>query len=115
MVRFVGHKPPKAQNETLDDHKLPKVQIVQNKTLDGHKPPKVQIVQNETLDEILDLLQKELLEQIRLNPKITQKELSVALGVPIIRIKRTISVMRDKGLIARKEGKRFGYWDVRKY
>lgn len=46
------------------------------------------------------------------NPKITQKELADNTDIPLRTIQRTLKELRENGVIERKGGKRFGYWEV---
>ena len=60
----------------------------------------------ETLDETLELRIITLLKQ---NPRLTQRELSKQLAIPLATIKRT---MVQKDILERKDGKRYGYWEI---
>ncbi len=72
-------------------------------------PPKVPKSHDETLDETLELA---ILAQIRMNPSITQRELSKQLAVSLTTIKRAMALMVKKQVLQRTGGKRFGYWEI---
>ena len=63
---------------------------------------------NVTLEEkaILDLLKE--------NPQITQKQISEEIKKSDRTVKRIISSLQKKGIIVREGGKRFGCWNVLK-
>ena len=58
-----------------------------------------------------DALEK-LLDEIEENPRITQQELSKNLALSRATIQRMIKMLIAEGIIDRKGGKRFGYWEV---
>ena len=62
--------------------------------------------QNVTLGEFA------ILNAIKNNPKITQKELAVIIGKSDRTVKRYMDTMQKKGIIQRKNGKRNGEWEV---
>ncbi|MEA4860795.1 MAG: winged helix-turn-helix transcriptional regulator [Sphaerochaeta sp.] len=46
-------------------------------------------------------------------PTITQSELSDQLGIALPKIKRTMAAMAKRQVLARKGGKRHGFWEVK--
>lgn len=62
--------------------------------------------QNVTLGEFA------ILNAIKNNPKITQKELAVIIGKSDRTVKRYMDTMQKKGIIQRKNGKRNGEWEI---
>ena len=62
-------------------------------------------------DALKDALEK-LLDEIEENPRITQQELSKNLALSRATIQRMIKMLIAEGIIDRKGGKRFGYWEV---
>ena len=62
--------------------------------------------QNVTLEELA------ILNAIKNDPKITQKELAAIIGKSDRTVKRYMDTMKEKGIIRRKNGKRNGEWDV---
>jgi len=46
------------------------------------------------------------------NPRLTQRELSKQLTIPLATIKRTMMDMVQKKTLERKDGKRYGYWEI---
>ena len=65
--------------------------------------------QNVTLEELA------ILNAIKNDPKITQKELAAIIGKSDRTVKRYMDTMKEKGIIRRKNGKRNGEWDVLVY
>ena len=72
-------------------------------------PSKVPKSHDETLDETLEL---RILSLVKTNPRISQRELSQHLGNSLSTIKRIMSAMVERGVIERKGGKRYGYWEI---
>ena len=72
--------------------------------------PKVSKYQFDTLDCSLEELA--VLERIAQNPTIKQQELVSATGKSIATVKRIITSLQDKNYIRRKNGKRYGKWEV---
>ena len=54
------------------------------------------------------------LSQIRQNPKITAKQISINTGIPFRTVQRHIANLRDKNIIVRKGSNRDGYWNITK-
>ena len=48
------------------------------------------------------------------NPKITMAEIAEKLNVTKRTVERMAKSLREKGIIERKGGKRYGYWEVYK-
>ena len=63
-------------------------------------------MQNCTLEELA------ILQELKKNPAITQRELADAIGKSVRTVKTRIVEMQEKGLIARENGKRNGKWKV---
>lgn len=66
--------------------------------------------QNVTLDVTLEELQ--ILELLKNNNKLTQKQIAELISKSDRTVKRIISSLEEKGIISREGGKRFGYWKV---
>ena len=66
--------------------------------------------QNGTLDCTLEELA--VLQAVKANPAITQKELAAALGKSERTIKRRMTDLQEKGYLHRANGKRNGHWEV---
>ena len=58
-------------------------------------------------------MEDKLVELIKTNPWIKQEELAEKNKVSVTSIKRAMKVLSDSGRIERKDGKRFGYWEVK--
>ncbi|MCR5294506.1 MAG: winged helix-turn-helix transcriptional regulator [Lachnospiraceae bacterium] len=65
--------------------------------------------QNEALNKALE----KLLDELKDNPQITQTELSNKLLLSRATIQRMIKALTAQGILERKGGKRFGYWEVK--
>lgn len=63
-------------------------------------------LQNVTLDEAA------VLNLIRNEPLITQKKIALSISKSSRTVKRTIDSLKEKGIVSREGGKRFGYWKV---
>ncbi|MDY4516810.1 MAG: ATP-binding protein [Lachnospiraceae bacterium] len=71
--------------------------------------------QNGGLDGGLDGgLADRIIDILKANSKITQKNLALEINVPLRTIQRTLKRLQDQGYIERKGGKRYGYWEVYK-
>ncbi len=57
-------------------------------------------------------IRSKVIETIRNNPKITQKELVAETAIPLRTIQRVMKELQEDGKIERKGGKRYGYWEV---
>lgn len=74
------------------------------------KAPKVQ---EEPIEEPLkELLEKRICLLMTKMPQVTYEGLCKELGVSRSTVKRVIKNMTEKGVIERRGGKRFGYWEV---
>lgn len=62
--------------------------------------------QNVTLDETV------VLNLIRNEPQTTQDKIALSIGKSPRTVKRTIDSLKEKGIISREGGKRFGHWKV---
>ena len=68
---------------------------------------------NEVLDDVLDdVLELKIINVLKQNDSITQKQLAKLLGVSVSTLQREITKMVDKKIIERKGGKRFGHWII---
>ncbi len=72
-------------------------------------PSKVPKSHDDTLDETLEL---RILALVKQSPRVTQRELSEQLAISLPKIKRTMNGMVQKNVLDRKDGKRFGYWEI---
>lgn len=52
------------------------------------------------------------IEKIRSNPYITQKNLASETNIPLRTIQRIMKELQGNGKIERKGGKRYGYWEI---
>ena len=59
-----------------------------------------------------DVLERRILEELRHNAKLNQKELAKILQTSVLSIQRAMSRLKNGGIITRKDGKRFGYWEI---
>ncbi len=71
--------------------------------------PKVPKDHTDTLD---DTLADRIIALLIEDPSITQGALAEKTKVSVPSIKRTMKILSDNGKIARKGGKRYGYWEV---
>ena len=53
-----------------------------------------------------------IIEMVKSNPKITQIEMAEQLDVSYRTLQRKMDDLKDSGKIARKGGKRYGYWEI---
>lgn len=71
--------------------------------------------QNGDLDGGLDaVLENKILVIIQQNPEATQKEISQETNISLRTVQRKLRELREKGIIERKGGKRFGFWEIYK-
>lgn len=66
----------------------------------------------EDLKESLSPIQRRILEIIRSNKNITQKELSLMVGINEKNTRNNIATLKNKGLLQRIGGRKQGYWEV---
>lgn len=59
-----------------------------------------------------DGLKEEIIRMLSENPKLTMAEIAEKLNVTKRTIERIVKNLREKGVIERKGGKRYGYWEV---
>ena len=79
--------------------------------IDQPKVPKDQI---DPLDDPLDdTLADKIIALLKENPHMTQDVLAEKAKVSVPSIKRTIKNLTDSGKIERKNGKRYGYWEIK--
>lgn len=67
-------------------------------------------IDNVTLDVTLE--EKQVLNYLKNNGMLTQKQLAELIGKSDRTIKRIMATLEEKELIERINGKRFGYWKV---
>lgn len=65
--------------------------------------------QGDVLDDVLEL---KILEELKRNSGISQKELAKILGTSVPSIQRAMGRLKDNKRIVRCGGKRFGYWEI---
>ena len=58
-------------------------------------------------------MENAILNLIKDNPNITTTEMAEHLSVNRRTIQRSLDDLKNKGMIERKGGKRYGYWEVR--
>ncbi len=64
---------------------------------------------NVTKDDVIEM---KILVLLKENASITTTEMSKQLSVNRRTIQRSLEVLKNKGVIERKGGKRYGYWEV---
>lgn len=64
-------------------------------------------------DTLRDTLDKKILVLLKEEPAITQNEIATYFGVSVPSIKRVMKKLLESGEIARKGGRRYGYWEVK--
>ena len=94
---------PLAENEPLDDQ-INKP-LAENEPLDDRKDEP--LAENEPLENRIIALFKH-------NPKLSLNDLAQITSMSLSTIKRTIKTLVNSGRLARKGGKRFGYWEILK-
>ena len=78
------------------------------------KKNKIPKEQNGTLSGTLDgTLEEKIFKIIIENPRLTQVEIAVALGISERTTKRLIKYMIESGKLERIGGRRYGYWVVK--
>ena len=60
----------------------------------------------DSLDDVLEILRK--------TPSVTNAELVELLGIPLRSVQRKIKRLKEQGIIERKGGRRYGYWEIKK-
>ena len=63
-------------------------------------------------DVLGDVLEDRILDELRRNPSLNQKELANMLHTSVPSVQRAMSRLKDDGRLIRKGGKRFGYWEI---
>ena len=58
-------------------------------------------------------MEEAILRLIRENKEITTTEMAVYLSVTRRTIQRCLDILKDKGIVERKGGKRYGSWEIR--
>ncbi len=64
-------------------------------------------------DTLADTLDGNILTLLKEKPTITQNEMAVYLGISVPSIKRKMKKLLERGLIVRKGGRRYGYWETK--
>lgn len=59
-------------------------------------------------------LEDKILSVIKINPNLTQNEIAIATDIALRTIQRKLKDLQNKGILERKGGKRYGYWEVHK-
>ena len=67
---------------------------------------------NEKVNEWVNENQRKILESIRKNPSITQKELSAVVGISVVHINKNMKTLQEIGLISRSGSDKKGSWIV---
>lgn len=76
--------------------------------------PKVSKSKDDTLDDTLgDSLIEKIIALLKENPSITQNDIAKKTNVSVPSIKQSMKSLENKGIITRRCGKRFGYWEIR--
>ena len=57
-------------------------------------------------------MEDRILDELRRDSSLNQKELAEILGTSVPSIQRAMSRLKDNERLIRKGGKRFGYWEV---
>lgn len=94
-----------APNDTVNDTLNP-----QNDTLNTRN-----VSLNDTLKDKNDTLkinQRQILDEIKVQPQITQKELAEKIGVQRRQISRIMKTLQEKGIIRRVGSKKIGHWEI---
>ena len=69
--------------------------------------------QNGVWDGVLDdVLADRVIAALKENPRATQKGLAALLDIPYRTLQRKMDELKEEGKIIRKDGKRYGYWEV---
>ena len=79
---------------------------LKNAATSNLKIPKDQV---DTLDDTLD---SKIIALLKIKSEITQMDIAKQIGVSTPSVKRVMKKLVDKGIITRKGGKRYGYWEV---
>ena len=69
---------------------------------------------NGTLNDTLNGTLKLIIEELKINNKITQTELSEKTSIPLRTLKRYIDILKENGYIERVGSKKAGYWKILK-
>ncbi|MBQ6504558.1 MAG: winged helix-turn-helix transcriptional regulator [Flexilinea sp.] len=83
--------------------------VTQNDSQSRHFPKYQSDTLNVTLD---DTLENKILILLHDNPLEGQKSIAEKLQVSVLTIKRVMKKMKEKGIIIRHNGKRYGYWEI---
>ena len=83
---------------------------LRNRDLHINAPKCQNKIDNVTLDVTLE--EKQVLDYLKNDGKLTQKQLAELIGKSDRTIKRIMATLEEKKLIERINGKRFGYWKV---
>ena len=108
LRRILGAYEKADRNPTLDN--MASSFIVDLPDLNYHEDETVNETVNETVTASLSDIEKRVLEAITTNPTISYSELSLSLKVARASIGRTISSLKDKGIIQRDGSDKTGRW-----
>jgi ATP-dependent DNA helicase RecG len=67
---------------------------------------------NEKVNEKVNENQRKILESIRKNPSMTQKELSAVVGISVVHINKNMKALQEIGLISRSGSDKKGFWVI---
>lgn len=62
-----------------------------------------------------DALERKILLALKADSAMTQKEIALETGAALRTVQRKLKILQEKGVIQRKGGKRYGYWEIREY
>lgn len=97
---------PDPEYKVLGDDITVKFFALESAKISESKNPKHQ---GDVLD---DVLEDRILDELRRNPSLNQKELANMLHTSVPSVQRAMSRLKDDGRLIRKGGKRFGYWEI---
>ena len=63
-------------------------------------------------DVLADVLEDRILDELKKDAGLNQKELAEILQTSVPSVQRAMSRLKDNGRLVRKGGKRFGYWQI---
>jgi len=63
--------------------------------------------------KLLNPRRKQILEEIRNNPNVTQAQLSIIIGIGLTAIENNIRFLKENGYIERVGSNKTGYWKIK--
>ncbi|MDI9456230.1 MAG: winged helix-turn-helix domain-containing protein [Spirochaetota bacterium] len=63
--------------------------------------------------KLLNPRRKQILEEIRNNPNVTQAQLSIIIGMGLTAIENNIRFLKENGYIERVGSNKTGYWKIK--